>query len=331
MRSKAIACLTAFAVAGAVAMPAAAATPSNTVQPTISGTPIEGKTLRATAGTWANTPTSFVYHWQRCSAAGASCVTVLTSSSNTYRLKTPDVDHTIRVAVTASNATGRSSATSKQTPVVASIAPPKATALPAVSGLAQVGEQLSATAGTWSGGAQTFSFQWQGCNTDGTGCVDITGATAKTYTARSEDAGRVLRVKVTAKSLSGSTTASSTPTDAVELPPGASPTTSTPIQVTHVNQRPTIHWLSVKVLRGRVYARYRLCDDSGKRVTVIERDLKRGVGVLTRRWSNSPSLCGTYRHVWVLKASFHGRVVLTLRARDYAGKMSGPTSRVVHR
>ena len=47
----------------------AATPPANTGSPTISGTPVEGQTLTAAAGSWSGTtPISFSYRWQRCNA-----------------------------------------------------------------------------------------------------------------------------------------------------------------------------------------------------------------------------------------------------------------------
>ncbi len=53
---------------------ALAAAPVNSAAPTITGTARVGETLTVQNGTWTNNPTAFQYQWQRCSAAGASCV-----------------------------------------------------------------------------------------------------------------------------------------------------------------------------------------------------------------------------------------------------------------
>ena len=51
-----------------------------------------------------------------------------------------------------------------------------------------VGNTLTAENGTWTG-ATTFSYQWQQCDANGNNCVDISGATGKTYGVRSTDVG----------------------------------------------------------------------------------------------------------------------------------------------
>jgi hypothetical protein len=101
--------------------------PTILAAPTITGTAQVGQALTSTAGTWTNSPMSFVYRWTRCDAAGASCAPIGGATSSTYPLTTDDVGATIRVSVTASNRVGSSSASSSaQTEAVK---PPPAVAL----------------------------------------------------------------------------------------------------------------------------------------------------------------------------------------------------------
>src|ERR671934_2549650 len=105
-------------LAGAIGTSSAlAAAPVNTSQPTIVGTLEQGKTLTAQNGLWTNSPTSFSYQWQRCNTDGSSCVDIATATKKTYVLVAADVDHTVRVVVTATNADGHSMANSKPTKV----------------------------------------------------------------------------------------------------------------------------------------------------------------------------------------------------------------------
>ena len=91
---------------------------------------------------------------------------------------------------------------------------PSNTAPPTISGTPQVGQVLTANAGTWSG-SPTFTYQWQRCDAQGNACAAIAGATAKTYTVQSADAGTTLRVAVTATDSSGSNSATSAQTAVV--------------------------------------------------------------------------------------------------------------------
>ena len=113
---------------------------------------------------------------------------------------------TIRVRVTASNAGGPGApATSAQTAVVVAAPPgiPVNTALPVVSGPAQVGQSLSATPGSWSNAPSSFGYQWRRCNTSGAACADIGSATGVSYLLVAADQGSTIRVRVVASNGAG--------------------------------------------------------------------------------------------------------------------------------
>jgi hypothetical protein len=90
----------------------------------------------------------------------------------------------------------------------ASAAAPTNTAPPTVTGTEQQGKILTAHNGTWTG-SPTFTYRWQRCDSDGTGCGNIDNAAAKTYTLTSTDVGRTVRVNVTGTNKDGQATASS--------------------------------------------------------------------------------------------------------------------------
>lgn len=77
--------------------------PINTVLPVISGTM---GTLSATNGTWTNSPSSFAYQWKR------NGVDIGGATASTYVIVTADIGTTLTVAVTATNASGSTQATS---------------------------------------------------------------------------------------------------------------------------------------------------------------------------------------------------------------------------
>lgn len=103
-----------------VADVASSSAPTDTVLPTISGSAIQGQTLTASPGTWTNSPTSYAYKWQDCDSSGSNCTPIAGTTTSTYMVVAADVGHTIRVAVTASNATGSTSGSSAPTAVVTS-------------------------------------------------------------------------------------------------------------------------------------------------------------------------------------------------------------------
>ena len=90
--------------------------PAASALPGISGLAREGQVLTASAGSWANGPTSFAYTWRRCDANGNKCDGFATGQ--TVRLTRNDVGHRVRVVVAATNQFGTSKATSAPTAVV---------------------------------------------------------------------------------------------------------------------------------------------------------------------------------------------------------------------
>ncbi len=94
------------------------AVPRNKKPPAISGTAVVGATLIATRGTWGGKPTSYKFSWSRCDASGAACLPIGGATAKIYTVTTTDVGHTLRVSVTARNASGSASATSAATTVV---------------------------------------------------------------------------------------------------------------------------------------------------------------------------------------------------------------------
>jgi hypothetical protein len=323
-----------FAVVLAVAAITATATlarpavaPQNTAVPKISGPAKEGSTLTADNGTWTNAPTGYAYQWLRCDRGGATCANITGATSKTYSVATADVDNTLRVEVTATNADGQAVARSSQTAVVSSSKGPTNTVAPAISGNAQVGDELSVSTGTWTGGVQSFFYQWQRCDASGASCANVVDATARTYGVRTLDAGNTLRAVVTAKNGSGTTSATSGPSAVVKGAGGGTTTTTTTVAG---NKAPTVVFVSLRRLGTRVYARFRVCDDSSKAVSVIERDSKPGVAAYSRRFSIVPVPCGTHAKSWLLIPRFrHGRYTASLHAVDKSGRSSRTVSRTL--
>lgn len=193
--------------------------PALASDPTVSGTPQDGQTLTATTGTWTGTsPFTYAFQWQHCDPSGLDCSPVSGAINSTYALTPADVGFTISVLVTATNSAGNASAYSAATAVVQSVsAPAQNTAPPVVTGTVQAGQQLTASPGTWTG-TQTinYAYQWQGCDSNGSNCTDIIGATASTYTPTASDVGNTLDVVVTGSNTDGQSAATSAPTATVQ-------------------------------------------------------------------------------------------------------------------
>ena len=119
------------AVSNATAIVVAQAGPPNTAAPTISGTATVGSTLTANPGTWTGSSVTFAYQWRQCDASGANCTSITGATGNTYVIASGDAGHTIRVAVTGTDATGSNTVTSAQTATVTTAVAPPATGCPA--------------------------------------------------------------------------------------------------------------------------------------------------------------------------------------------------------
>jgi hypothetical protein len=192
-----------------------ASPPVNTAVPTISGRAQSGQTLTASSGTWSNAPTSYAYQWERCDSTGASCASVAGATASSYALTSADAGYAMVVSVTASNSSGAATAASATTAVVTYPQPPTNATLPTISGTVQSGHTLTASAGSWSGSPTSYSYQWQHCDSAGSNCANIAGATSATYSLASADVGFTIAVSVTATNEAGSASAGSAATAVV--------------------------------------------------------------------------------------------------------------------
>ncbi len=199
--------------------PEAPAAPANTALPTIAGTPVEGSSLTASAGSWSGSYESIAYQWERCNAAGAECAVIGGASGRGYTPGAADVGHALRVTATASGPGGSTAASSAPTAAITAPLPaaPAVTTAPSISGQAVEGQRLEASSGVWSGSPSSYAYQWQDC-TLGLLCQNIPGATQSRYTVAASDVGSAIRVIVDATNAGGSTAAPSALTALVTLP-----------------------------------------------------------------------------------------------------------------
>jgi hypothetical protein len=186
--------------------------PANTKQPDPSGTAQDGRTITVNHGSWSGSqPITFTYQWQSCTATNSVCSNVTGMTGSSMVLGAAQVGMVMRATVLATNAAGMTSAFSNVTPVViAKASAPVNVSLPAISGSAHVGQRLTASNGVWnSATTSTYTFQWSRCNSDGTSCSNVSGATGQSYGVGQVDLGNAIRVIVTAKNVTGSTGATS--------------------------------------------------------------------------------------------------------------------------
>ena len=94
---------------------------------------------------------------------------------------------------------------------------PSVVTSPTISGDRTVGSKVTATAGVWTSGAITRS--WERCTTAATGCTAIAGQAGLTYELNVDDIGKWIRLKETSTNRVASTTATTQSLGPVSLPP----------------------------------------------------------------------------------------------------------------
>jgi len=183
--------------------------PANAVVPAIGGLAVQGQTLQAYSGGWTPAGLSFSYQWQR-SANGVTWTSIGGATGPTYTVGAADGGDYLRVAVTASNVAGQSTATSAGigpvpgSTAAAGVAPPRWTARPRLSaGPGRVGDKLKVSAGAWTGSPlQGDLTQVMRCTNT---CVPAGPSNVPSYKITPADVGSVLWLKETAWNAAGST------------------------------------------------------------------------------------------------------------------------------
>ena len=110
------------------------------------------------------------------------------------------------------------------TEIMDRLKPPLAPVLetaPAISGSAVAGSLLTVGTGGWANEPTTPAYQWELCDSAGSQCEALVGATGNTSTLTGSEIGRTLRATVTATNLGGSATATSPPSAVVQAPASA--------------------------------------------------------------------------------------------------------------
>jgi hypothetical protein len=216
---------------GALVITTAAARPTNSLAPSLSGYIGLGQRITATQGTWSGAA-EYTYQWYRCTSPAASatssttngapdgCTAISGATALTRVTDANDLGKYLRFSVRARKTTGSdvlarwvySASTSaiSRPPAASTSAPPK------ISGtVATRGKRLTASRGTWTyATGATYEYQWLRCTKRGTAtasarpadCTVISLATALTYTPVTADRYRYLRFMVTVTTQQGRTT-----------------------------------------------------------------------------------------------------------------------------
>jgi hypothetical protein len=192
--------------------------PTIVAAPVVTGVAARAQNLQVSRGVWQNDPTSFAYQWRRCDADGVSnCVDIPGATRANYVLTVADTGHTVVATVIAGNTEGTTTAPAAPTAVVAKVLPQLVT-LGDIIGTLQVPQTVQVRRGVWRTTQDTnYGYQWQRCDPDGTGCVDIVGANRQSYRLQTADARARLRVVQSATNPDG-TVSAATPVTAPIVP-----------------------------------------------------------------------------------------------------------------
>jgi outer membrane protein assembly factor BamB len=189
--------IVAYAAPGSGAPPAnETGPPINEVGPSVGGLARSVDQVVADSGVWTDQPTGYAYQWESCDGSGDECAPIVRATSATLTATDADAGETFRVSVTAVNASG--AGVPVVSPASAAVLPRLSVNLtgPTTSGVAHVGETISADSGTWTGSPSGFAYQWLLCNVYF--CQSIPGATSATYVPIQAYAGLPLEVGVSA-------------------------------------------------------------------------------------------------------------------------------------
>ncbi len=96
--------------------------PVNTAAPSVGGSAQVGQVLTASNGSWDGSPTGYAYQWQKAQQQGGPFSDIGGATGSSYTPIDADQDAYLRVAVTASNAAGSTTATSAPVGPVAAAA-----------------------------------------------------------------------------------------------------------------------------------------------------------------------------------------------------------------
>ncbi|MFI4991955.1 MAG: hypothetical protein ACHQHO_13725, partial [Solirubrobacterales bacterium] len=95
--------------------------------------------------------------------------------------------------------------------------PPTNISPPTITGAAEQGLTLTEHHGSWTNEPTSYSYQWRQCDSAGSSCTNISGATSQTYAPVAGDVGHTIRVQETAGNAGGSSEPATSGASAVVL------------------------------------------------------------------------------------------------------------------
>lgn len=175
--------------------------PTNTVEPSLSGTEVVFETLTCDPGEWTHMGGYggvYTYQWQRDFLGNDVFFDIAGATSPTYDVAANDDGCHVRCVVTATNTGGSGTPeNSNETGIVVEPVPVN-TVPPSVTGDTDLADTLTCHPGEWtSGDATTFAYQWKRSGSN------ISGATGATRVIAAGDQGHYLTCVVTPTSSGG--------------------------------------------------------------------------------------------------------------------------------
>ena len=144
--------------------------------------------------------------------------------------------------------------------------PPVNQSPPQISGDAEVGKTLTASAGTWSGSQPlSYSYSWYRCDADGVVCEGILNGTDPAYKLVPADWGHRMKVTVTATNSAGSSQSDSSPSEPVtDTTPPATPTVTNPTRRVTLGPSINVRWAPADSKPTTFDVRYRTAPADGR-------------------------------------------------------------------
>ena len=181
----------------------------------VDGSPVVGRTLRATYIVTGDPVPTVEFQWLRCPKSGP-CVPIELATEDSYVVADVDLGHSLAVRVRAENLDGDDAARSRLTAVVTAT-PPDLTGV-TILGSAVAGQTLTAEATVTGEPTPMLEYQWLRC-IDIQPCEPIELATGVSYVVAPADVTHRLAVSVKAVNLMGNDVSESPRTAAVQAPP----------------------------------------------------------------------------------------------------------------